>query len=610
MTEYTSEPLYTVGDDETIISAARDLAAKQPHIVSFRRPVNFEWKDITVSQFLEEAYEVAKGLIANGIEVGDRVCIMSATRYEWVLVDMAIQACGAVSVPIYPSSSTAQCEWIVRNSGAAVAFAEDKEHTTRLSTFVKEGEPQEDTAHLRRVLSINAGDIQTLIEEGKEAGISQSVLEERISSRKAADLCSIVYTSGTTGRPKGVELSHYNWLAEVRALLTHPIGSACGPGYGTLMFLPLAHVLARAVSYTMFLGGGKQTHWSDMGTLVDAFQREAPHMILGVPRIFEKVHAGAKAKATEAGGFKAKVFQAAETIAVEYSKALDTSQGPRWALKLRHSIVDRLVFATLRKALGGQLEYCISGGSALNPELMHFFRGAGVRIFEGYGLTESTAAVAVNFDPDNIIGTVGKPVGGNTVRIADDGEIEIKGSVVFRRYWKNEEATAREFTEDGFYKTGDLGELLPTGHVRITGRKKEILVTAGGKNVSPGPLEDILRAAPLISQAMVVGDDQKFVGALIALDEEAVTRLKKDHGIAPNTPIRELAKNPIVRSAVQDAVNEANQTVSSAESIKRFRIVHRDFTEEQGELTPSLKLKRFAVAEHFAEDISWIYSGK
>ncbi|WP_392452563.1 AMP-dependent synthetase/ligase [Corynebacterium dentalis] len=610
MTDFTSEALYTVGERETVISAARDFAAEQPDAVSFHRPVNFEWTTVTVSEFLEEAYAVAKGLVANGVQPGDRVCIMSGTRYEWVLVDFAIQACGAISVPIYPSSSTSQCEWIVQDSGAVVAIAEDSEHTQRLETFVKEGEPQEGTAHLRRVFSINNGAIKDLIQEGTDAGIEQDELDKRINDMTSESINSIVYTSGTTGRPKGVALSHYNWLSEVRGLITNPIGEACGPGYETLMFLPLAHVLARAVSYTVFIGGGQQTLWSEVSTLLDAFQRSQPHMILGVPRIFEKVHAGAKAKAAEAGGIKNKIFLASEKVAIEYSKAQDSSEGPSLALRAKHLVFDRLVYSTLRKLLGGRLKYCISGGSALNPELMHFFRGAGVRIFEGYGLTESTAAIAVNFDPDNIIGTVGKPVGGNTVRIAEDGEIELKGSVVFPYYWKNEEATEKDFTEDGFYKTGDLGKLLPTGHLKITGRKKEILVTAGGKNVSPGPMEDILRSAPLISQAMVVGDDQKFVGALISLDEEAFERFKKENGLPANTSVREAAKNPILRSSIQDAVNEANQSVSNAEGIKKFRILSRDFSEEKGEVTPSMKLKRFVVAEHFADDIAWIYSGK
>ncbi|MBC2681138.1 AMP-binding protein [Corynebacterium sp. 4HC-13] len=609
-TEYTSEALYTVGENETLISALRDLQAEKPNLVTFNRPVNFDWEQVTVTQFLNEVYAVAKGLIANGLEAGERVVIMSNTRYEWTLADFAIQACGATSVPIYPSSSTSQCEWIIQDSGAVLAFAEDSEHSTRLNTFVKEGERQPDTAHLNRVFTFNQNAIADLVKEGEEADIPQEEIDKRIAGMSSATINSIVYTSGTTGRPKGCMLDHENWLSEVRTLLTNPIGSFAGEGHGALMFLPLAHVLARAVSYTVILGGSEQTYWSDMDTLVAEFQRAQPHMILGVPRIFEKVHAGAKAKANEAGGLKAKIFALAEKTATDYSKALDTQEGPGFALKARRALYDKLVYSTLRAALGGRLLYCISGGSALNPELMHFFRGVGVKIFEGYGLTESTAAVAVNSDPDNIIGTVGKPVGGNTIRIAEDGEIELKGSVVFKGYWQNEEATKKDFTEDGFYKTGDLGSLLPSGHLKITGRKKEILVTAGGKNVSPGPLEDILRSAPIISQAMVVGDDQKFVGALITLDEDAVARFKKDNGIPENTSVRELAKNPVLRSHVQDAINEANQTVSSAEGIKKFRILHRDFTEEDGEITPSMKIKRFAIAEHFSRDIAKIYSGK
>jgi long-chain acyl-CoA synthetase len=347
-----------------------------------------------------------------------------------------------------------------------------------------------------------------------------------------------------------------------------------------------------------------------MSTLVPEFSRSQPHLILGVPRVFEKVHAGVLANATDGGGIGAKIFPVAQKTAVEYSKALDTPEGPSTGLKIRRAIFDKLVYGKVRAAMGGALQYCISGGSALNPELMHFFRGIGVRIYEGYGLTESTAAVAVNFEPDNIIGTVGKPVGGNTARIAEDGEILLKGTVIFDGYWNNEEATRESVDEEGFFHTGDLGTILDTGHLKITGRKKEILVTAGGKNVSPGPLEDIMRSAPLISQAMVVGDNQKFVATLITLDEDALPGWKKRNNVPADTPVKELAKNPVLRAEIQDAINEANDTVSHSEGIKKFRICDRDFTEEAGEMTPSLKVKRFAVAEHFADDIEWIYNTK
>ncbi|WP_066589244.1 AMP-dependent synthetase/ligase [Corynebacterium provencense] len=613
MQEYSSEALFTVGENETCLTVLRDNTRRRPQTVLYSRPRKFEWVDVRADEFLREVYGVAKGLIANGVEQGDRVVLMSDTRYEWNLFDFAIMAAGAVSVPIYPSSSTSQCEWIVEDSGARIGIAEKSGHATRLETFVNSGSPATGAgpdngsgAHLDRVLTITEGAVDTLIEEGKD--IPDADVDARIDATRSSDLASLVYTSGTTGRPKGCRLLHSNWLGEVRAILTNPIGGIAVEGNRGLTFLPLAHVLSRAVSLATTLGGATQSHWSDMSTLVPEFTRAQPHLILGVPRVFEKVHAGVKSKAVDGGGVGAKIFPLAEKTAVEYSKAVDTPEGPGRLLRARRALFDRLVYRKVREALGGALQYCISGGSALNPELMHFFRGIGVRIYEGYGMTETTAAIAVNFEPDNIIGTVGKPVGGNTVRIADDGEILMKGVVVFDGYWNNEEATRESFTEDGFLRSGDLGALLPTGHLKITGRKKEIIVTAGGKNVSPGPLEDILRSAPLISQAMVVGDDQKFVGALITLDEDALPAWKKRNNVDADTPVRELAKNPVLRAEIQDAVNEANDTVSHAEGIKKFRICARDFSEERGEMTPSMKVKRFAVARNFADDIAWIYT--
>ena len=605
MQEYSSEALYTIGENETCLTVLRENARRRPQTVLYSRPRKFEWVDVRADEFLREVYGVAKGLIANGVGQGDRVVLMSDTRYEWNLFDFAIMAAGAVSVPVYPSSSTSQCEWIVEDSGAVIGIAEKSGHATRLNTFVHATAPAEG-AHLNRVLSITDGAVETLTEEGKD--ISDDEVEARIAATKSSDVASLVYTSGTTGRPKGCRLLHSNWLGEARAILTNPIGGIAVEGNRALTFLPLAHVLSRAVSLAATLGGATQSHWSEMATLVPEFARAQPHLILGVPRVFEKVHAGVKAKAVDGGGIGAKIFPLAEKTAVEYSKALDTKQGPGALLKAKRAVFDKLVYGKVRAAMGGSLQYCISGGSALNPELMHFFRGIGVRIYEGYGMTETTAAIAVNFEPDNIIGTVGKPVGGNTVLIAEDGEILMKGTVVFDGYWNNEEATKDTFNEDGFLRSGDLGALLPSGHLKITGRKKEIIVTAGGKNVSPGPLEDILRSAPLISQAMVVGDDQKFVGSLITLDEDALPAWKKRNNVPEHTGVLELAKNPVLRAEIQDAINEANETVSHAEGIKKFRICARDFTEEDGEMTPSMKVKRFAVSQHFADDIAWIYN--
>ncbi|MDN6845325.1 MAG: long-chain fatty acid--CoA ligase [Corynebacterium variabile] len=605
MQEYSSEALYTIGENETCLTVLRENTRRRPQTVLYSRPRKFEWVDVRADEFLREVYDVAKGLIANGVGQGDRVVLMSDTRYEWNLFDFAIMAAGAVSVPVYPSSSTSQCEWIVEDSGAVIGIAEKSGHATRLNTFVHATAPAEG-AHLDRVLSITDGAGETLTAEGKD--ISDDEVEARIAATKSSDVASLVYTSGTTGRPKGCRLLHSNWLGEARAILTHPIGGIAVEGNRALTFLPLAHVLSRAVSLASTLGGATQSHWSEMATLVPEFARAQPHLILGVPRVFEKVHAGVKSKAVDGGGIGAKVFPLAEKTAVEYSKALDTKQGPGALLKAKRAVFDKLVYGKVRAAMGGSLQYCISGGSALNPELMHFFRGIGVRIYEGYGMTETTAAIAVNFEPDNIIGTVGKPVGGNTVRIAEDGEILMKGTVVFDGYWNNEEATKDTFDGDGFLRSGDLGALLPTGHLKITGRKKEIIVTAGGKNVSPGPLEDILRSAPLISQAMVVGDDQKFIGSLITLDEDALPAWKKRNNVPEHTGVLELAKNPVLRAEIQDAINEANETVSHAEGIKKFRICARDFTEEDGEMTPSMKVKRFVVSQHFADDIAWIYN--
>lgn len=605
MQEYSSEALYTIGENETCLTVLRENTRRRPQTVLYSRPRKFEWVDVRADEFLREVYDVAKGLIANGVGQGDRVVLMSDTRYEWNLFDFAIMAAGAVSVPVYPSSSTSQCEWIVEDSGAVIGIAEKSGHATRLNTFVHATAPAEG-AHLDRVLSITDGAVETLTAEGKD--ISDEEVEARIAATKSSDVASLVYTSGTTGRPKGCRLLHSNWLGEARALLTHPIGGIAVEGNRALTFLPLAHVLSRAVSLASTLGGATQSHWSEMATLVPEFARAQPHLILGVPRVFEKVHAGVKSKAVDGGGIGAKIFPLAEKTAVEYSKALDTKQGPGALLKAKRAVFDKLVYGKVRTAMGGSLQYCISGGSALNPELMHFFRGIGVRIYEGYGMTETTAAIAVNFEPDNIIGTVGKPVGGNTVRIAEDGEILMKGTVVFDGYWNNEEATKDTFDGDGVLRSGDLGALLPTGHLKITGRKKEIIVTAGGKNVSPGPLEDILRSAPLISQAMVVGDDQKFIGSLITLDEDALPAWKKRNNVPEHTGVLELAKNPVLRAEIQDAINEANETVSHAEGIKKFRICARDFTEEDGEMTPSMKVKRFVVSQHFADDIAWIYN--
>lgn len=599
---------FEIEDGETCLTRMMATAKARPHGVMFTRPASYEWVNVTAKQFVEEVYAVAKGLIAAGVEQGDRVVLLSNTRYEWSLLDFAIWAAGAASVPIYPSSSLSQIQWIVEDSGAVLAITESREHSELVAhlKLQDDGKPalKNSPSQLRRILEINSSAIDTLMFEGRE--LSNDVVDARIAATKTDDLASLVYTSGTTGRPKGCMLTHRNWLAETLGLLTNPIGGIAVPGNHVLTFLPLAHVLARAVSLAVAMSGASQNHWSDFSTITIEFQRSRPNLILGVPRVFEKVRNGAAAKAKDGGAVKGAIFRESEKVAIEYSRALDTAEGPDRVLRAKHKLFDRLVYSTIREAMGGEVKYCITGGSAMSHDLLHWFRGIGVTIYEGYGLTEVAAAAAVDFENQKI-GTVGPPLEGTTIRVNDEGEILIKGDIVFKGYWNNPEATA-ESLEDGWYNTGDLGEIMDSGHVVITGRKKDLIVTAGGKNVSPGPMEDMLRAHPLISQAMVVGDGKPFIGVLLTLDEDALKRWKAEHNIPANRTMKEVATDATLRAEIQDAINQVNTTVSHAEAIKKFFILESDLTEEDNELTPTMKVKRYVVAQRYAAAIDQIYS--
>lgn len=601
---------FEIEDGETCLTRMMATAKARPHGVMFTRPASYEWVNVTAKQFVEEVYAVAKGLIAAGVEQGDRVVLLSNTRYEWSLLDFAIWAAGAASVPIYPSSSLSQIQWIVEDSGAVLAITESREHSELVAhlKLQDDGKPalKNSPSQLRRILEINSSAIDTLMFEGRE--LSNDVVDARIAATKTDDLASLVYTSGTTGRPKGCMLTHRNWLAETLGLLTNPIGGIAVPGNHVLTFLPLAHVLARAVSLAVAMSGASQNHWSDFSTITIEFQRSRPNLILGVPRVFEKVRNGAAAKAKDGGAVKGAIFRESEKVAIEYSRALDTAEGPDRVLRAKHKLFDRLVYSTIREAMGGEVKYCITGGSAMSHDLLHWFRGIGVTIYEGYGLTEVAAAAAMDFENQKI-GTVGPPLEGTTIRVNDDGEILIKGDIVFKGYWNNPEATA-ESLEDGWYNTGDLGEIMDSGHVVITGRKKDLIVTAGGKNVSPGPMEDMLRAHPLISQAMVVGDGKPFIGVLLTLDEDALKRWKAEHNIPANRTMKEVATDATLRAEIQDAINQVNTTVSHAEAIKKFFILESDLTEEDNELTPTMKVKRYVVAQRYAAAIDQIYSIK
>ena len=605
---HTTELGFTLKDTDTCLSRLIRTCEQSPHLVLYYRPRNYEWVSVTAAEFLEEVYEVAKGLVAAGIQPGDRVAILSSTRYEWSLVDFAIWAAGAASVPIYPSSSMHQIQWILEDSGAKIAFTETRDHTQLMSPFLLDetGKPKfaDSPSKLERIYEFNAAGVETLKFEGRD--VEQSLIDERVAAIRHETLGSIVYTSGTTGRPKGVEISHGNWAYQCWALLENEIGSVSFPGQRMVTFLPLAHVLARAVSLAWTISGATQSHWSDTSTLTVELQRVRPNLVVGVPRVFEKVREGAYNKAADGSAIGKRMFLEAEKAAIEYSKALETDEGPSRVQKAKRAVYDKVVYGKIKEAMGGSVWYGITGGSAMSANLSHFFRGMGVPIYEGYGLTETCAAACVNNANGNKIGTVGRPVNGYSVRINDDGEIEFKGPGVFDKYWKNPAATEEALT-DGWFNTGDLGEVDDEGYVSITGRKKDLIVTAGGKNISPGPMEEIIRQDPLISNALVVGDGKPFVGVLVTLDEEELKRWKANHNIPANKKVSELAQDPALRAEVQDAVNLANATVSRTEAIKKFRILDRDLSEQHDEMTPTMKVKRNVVFQRFQDDIDKLY---
>ncbi|CAM2969194.1 AMP-dependent synthetase/ligase [Saccharomonospora xinjiangensis] len=597
MREYSAPAIAAVADDENMCDVVWVNAERFGDTVSFRRQLDGSWRDVTAREFAAQVLSVAKGLVKAGIGQGDRVALMSKTRYEWTLIDFAIWAAGGVSVPIYETSSAEQAHWILTDSGAKVIVVETAEHTATVES-VRGRLPE-----LAQVFQIE-GDkpaVEQLTELGGE--VADDEVHTRRRAVASSDNATIVYTSGTTGRPKGVVLTHRNLLAEVRAD-TKAFPRLMEAGNSLLLFLPLAHILARAIALTAFASRVTLGHTADIKELVADLGTFRPTFVVAVPRVFEKVYNGAKLKAHSGG--KGKIFDAAEATAVAYSQAQDTGR-TGLGLRLKHAVFDKLVYSKLRAALGGRCIAAVSGGAPLGARLAHFFRGIGVPVFEGYGLTETSAAANVNTVEAFKVGTVGRPVAGTSVRIAEDGEVLLKGDVVFGEYWNNPEAT-REALEDGWFHTGDLGELDDEGFLKITGRKKEIIVTAGGKNVAPSGLEDTLKANPLISQAMVVGDQRPFIGALVTIDEEFFPTWKSQNGKPESATVADLADDADLRAAVQEAVDAANTQVSQAESIKKFVILPNDFTEAGGEVTPSLKLKRNVVSKNYANAIERLYA--
>ncbi|MFD8524244.1 AMP-dependent synthetase/ligase [Streptomyces capillispiralis] len=582
-------------------------AAEAPDAVVLRREERGTWHPVTAAAFAREVTAVAKGLVAAGVGPGDRVAVMSRTRYEWTVLDFAIWSAGGRTVPVYATSSAEQVEWIVRDSGARYVVTETAENTATVTTgtAVHPAPP--------RVWELDAGALADLTALGAD------VPDEEVAKRRAAltpdTAATLCYTSGTTGRPKGCVLTHANLYAEAANTveLLHPVfKEVTDQTASTLLFLPLAHILGRTIQIACLLGRIEIGHCPSIkpDELRPALKTFRPTFLVGVPYLFEKIHDTGRATAEKIG--RGASFERAHRIAVRFGEAhldrfLERGKGPGPALYAAWALYDLLVYRRVRKELGGRLRYAISGGSPLERDLNLFFYAAGIMVYEGYGLTETTAAATIVPPLGPRPGTVGLPVPGTSVRIADDGEVCVKGGIVFGSYW-NDPAATEAVLDDGWFRTGDLGALDEDGYLAITGRKKDIIVTSGGKNVSPAVLEDRLRSRPPVGQCLVVGDNRPFVAAVITLDPETVAHWLAVRGMPADTPMSEVVRDPRMRADVQRAVDYANEAVSRAESIRAFTLVEGEFTEVNGLLTPSLKVKRQAAQEAYAREITELYS--
>ena len=594
MNEITIPSIIPPASAGNLTNLIAERAWFEPERVVVSRPLGDGWQAVTAKEYEAEIRSVAKGLIASGISFGDRVAIMAKTRYEWTVLDFAIWFAGAVPVPIYETSSAEQVDWILTDSAAVAIIVE----TPAFVELVKPIMP----ATCKNIWNITDNALATLISAGKS--ISDDEISKRREALKPETLATLIYTSGTTGKPKGVHLTHGNFLSECGNVVNGASDLFLKPGGSTLLFLPVAHVFGRMVQIGAITAGLHLAHCSDITKLPADLGTFKPTFVLAVPRIFEKIFNGAEAKAEAAG--KGKIFHKAVEIAVAYSVAMD---GKRVSplLKLKHGLFDKLVYSKIRAGLGGRVEAAISGGAPLGERLGHFYRGAGIRVLEGYGLTETTAGATLNLTAAHKVGSVGKPIPGTTIKIAEDGEVLIKGPIVMKGYWQNDAANAEVFTNDNYFRSGDLGKLDDEGYLYITGRKKELIVTAGGKNVAPAVLEDRLRANPLISQCMVVGDNKPFIAALVTLDPDSI----KPWAVAnkkEGASIADLTKDPTLLAVIQTAVDEANKAVSRAESIRKFTVLPVDFTIPGGQLTAKLSVKRHVVAQQFAREIDELFA--
>lgn len=584
-------PAATAGNLTNLIS---ERAWFEPERITMSRPLGDGWQPLTARQVEEEIRATAKGLVAAGIQIGDRVAIMARTRYEWTILDFAIWYAGGCVVPIYETSSAEQVDWILNDSASVGLIVETPSHRELVTSVLP--------SHTKHVWVMTEDALATLRSAGKE--VSDDEIERRRNALVPETLATLIYTSGTTGRPKGVQLTHGNFLSECGNVVEGASDLFLKPGGSTLLFLPVAHVFGRMVEIGAIHAGLHLAHCSDpVGRLQPDLASFKPSFVLAVPRIFEKIYNGAEAKADAAG--KGKIFRKAAEVAIAYSEGKD-KRGINPLLTLKHALFDKLVYSKIRAAMGGAVEAAISGGAPLGARLGHFYRGAGITILEGYGLTETTAGATLNLTKNIRVGSVGRPIPGTTIKIAEDGEVLIKGPIVMRGYWQNDSANQEVF--DGqWFKSGDLGRLDDEGFLYITGRKKELIVTAGGKNVAPAVLEDRLRAHPLVSQCMVVGDNQPFIASLITIDQDMLKGWIAANNKTGAT-IATLINDPDLIAVIQTAVDEANKAVSKAESIRKFAILASDFTIAGGELTAKLSLKRHVIAEKYASEITALFT--
>jgi len=595
MNEVTTPALVPSATAGNLTNLIAERAWFEPERITMSRPLGDGWQSVTAREVDEEVRATAKGLIAAGIQIGDRVAIMARTRYEWTILDFAIWYAGAVVVPIYDTSSAEQIDWILNDSSTVGIIVE----TPALRELVQTVRP----AHTKHVW-VMTEDVLTVLRNAG-AQVSDDEIERRRAALGPDTLATLIYTSGTTGKPKGVSLTHGNFLAECGNVVQGASDLFLKPGGSTLLFLPVAHVFGRMVQIGAINSGLHLAHCSDpLGRLPIDLASFKPTFVLAVPRIFEKIYNGAEARAEAAG--KGKIFRKAADVAIAYSEALDKKRiSP--ILKLKHGLFDKLVYSKIRAGMGGRVEAAISGGAPLGVRLGHFYRGAGVTVLEGYGLTETTAGATLNLTGAHRVGSVGRPIPGTSIKIAEDGEVLIRGAIVMRGYWQNDAANAEVFDSEGWFKSGDLGKLDDEGFLYIVGRKKELIVTAGGKNVAPAVLEDRLRAHPLVSQCLVVGDNQPFIAALVTIDQDAlkgwVTNHKKE-----GASMADLANDPDLIAVIQTAVDDANKAVSKAESIRKFTILTTDFTIAGGHLTQKLSIKRHVVAKEFAKEIDQLFT--